>query len=207
MPIADSYTGSNMRTKSSFGDLLRSTMADKGLKQASLADKVGVSQAHLSDIVNAKKQPSAPLVKQFALALDADVDDFLLAAGYAPEGVRGGPALPRELLDLPEPPDEEEIAIVRMIGAADEGPFALKAGVAFWTEPRAARLRRLRFEADEWRDRQAKAQKPNARDVMAGIKPKATFQKTAVPKIQPGQEPRTSSAAGEPYDDPDWVQD
>lgn len=103
-----------------------------------------------------RRPPERDGVIAIAKALQADVNEFLLSAGYAP--LTSSPlGLPQDLLELTEPPDEEELVIVRMIGADKEGPFALLPGVKFWNEPRATRLRRLRFEADEWRDRKKAA--------------------------------------------------
>lgn len=85
-------------------------------------------------------------------------EDFLFSSG-SPSHSSQQIDIPPEMFELDEPPDEEEIAIVRMLGIAESGPYALKPGVQFWTEPQVARLRRLRFTADNWRDAKASKSK------------------------------------------------
>lgn len=141
-----------------FANLLEGAITRKGVTQEDLAAMVGKTQSYVSQLVRGAKRPSPELAIALARALDADAREFVRAAGHLEPPFR----LPEELYELPEPPDEEEIAIVRMIGTVDSGPFALQPGVEFWREPSAARLRRLRFEADEWRDRQRAAKSPLA---------------------------------------------
>lgn len=97
------------------------------------------------------------------------------------------------LPNLPEPPDEEEIAIVRMIGAPIK--FATTEDNEFWHQPRTARLRHLRLAADEWRDRQ----------VVPFAKRQPDAKKKWVGKPPPGTPRHADSAAGNTRINEDFI--
>lgn len=64
---------------SSLGRNLHIALYDKKMSKTELANKVGVSQQMISDIVQGKKTPSAAKLVQIARALDTTVDDLIKA--------------------------------------------------------------------------------------------------------------------------------
>jgi transcriptional regulator with XRE-family HTH domain len=56
---------------------LKKIMADKNISQYKLEKISGVSQAHISRIVNGLMQPTAPIIKKLASALDVTADELL----------------------------------------------------------------------------------------------------------------------------------
>lgn len=76
----------------SFGGWLRLKRKESRLTQGELADKVGISTSYVSTLersqphglTNAPPQPAKHVVISLAKALNTDLDEALLAAGYAP---------------------------------------------------------------------------------------------------------------------------
>ena len=76
-----------------FGEWLRFRLQDARLSNAELARKVGVSATYIGNLVrdfspntkSGKGRPAEPVVERIACVLNADVDDALVAAGYAPK--------------------------------------------------------------------------------------------------------------------------
>jgi transcriptional regulator with XRE-family HTH domain len=142
-----------------FGQLLRKAMNASPLTQAKLAELVGSTQSYMSQLARDDKKPSAPLVKQLAIALGADVNEFLLAAGFAPEGAmpltvvkaEWWKGIPKDAIQ----PTEDEIALSNALGQWAPPNMDPRTDMSFWHRDRAARKRLFRaWEAvrDEYWD-------------------------------------------------------
>jgi transcriptional regulator with XRE-family HTH domain len=79
--------------KMTFGDWLREKIADRGVSNAELGRRVGVSATYIGNLVRdyspnkrkpGRSRPSEPVVEAIANALGAPVDEARVAAGYAP---------------------------------------------------------------------------------------------------------------------------
>ena len=58
-------------------DLIKEDMNKKHITNYALAQKSGISEAHLSYIFNHKKQPSFYILLMISTALDAKLSDFI----------------------------------------------------------------------------------------------------------------------------------
>lgn len=136
-----------------FPALLKQTMKRMGVSQGLLAERLNSTQPYISEMANGKKRPSESMAKAIALALDAEVDDFLLAAGYAPERVQlrvTGPIVAPDTIT--DPPDEEELLLLRKLEDwPNPGPFNPRnPDDDYWLEPREGRLRIARNLVELW---------------------------------------------------------
>ena len=76
-------------TRTAFGRLLRAWRTREGLSLRELAERVPFSYSHLSRMESGDRNPPARKgVLQLAKALNGEVNELLLSAGYAPEGDR-----------------------------------------------------------------------------------------------------------------------
>lgn len=57
---------------------LKNIMKEKGITSKELAERVGVSQVHISYILNNKRDPSIDLLEKIATILNVSVSDFYL---------------------------------------------------------------------------------------------------------------------------------
>nr|WP_230142845.1 helix-turn-helix transcriptional regulator [Clostridium neonatale] len=60
------------------GENLKNIMKEKGVTSKELAERVGVSQVHISYILNNKRDPSVDLLEKIADILNVSVSDFYL---------------------------------------------------------------------------------------------------------------------------------
>lgn len=60
------------------GENLKTIMKEKGVTSKELAERVGVSQVHISYILNNKRDPSIDLLEKIANVLNVSVSDFYL---------------------------------------------------------------------------------------------------------------------------------
>ena len=72
-----------------FAEQLRAVMADTGLSQSALAEKIGAAPSSVSQYLSGKVEPPAKKKQQIALSLDLDADFFRkkdiekdIASGY-----------------------------------------------------------------------------------------------------------------------------
>ena len=56
------------------GSRIRNIRKALGIRQAALADRVGVTQSHISELENNQNSPSAVLLQKLADVLDVPVD-------------------------------------------------------------------------------------------------------------------------------------
>ena len=70
--------------KRSFSQWLQSEINKKGMSQADLARKSGISKAYISRIFSENRSPSAETLKAFAIALNAMPETVYRAAGLLP---------------------------------------------------------------------------------------------------------------------------
>jgi DNA-binding Xre family transcriptional regulator len=73
---ADSNNMSEEMWHREFGRKLRKLMFRKGLTQIELANKVGISQATLSNYITGRNMPGFYIIDKLARALDCSTDDF-----------------------------------------------------------------------------------------------------------------------------------
>lgn len=81
-----------VHNKMTFGEWLRKKIKDKDWSNARVARLSGVSPTYIGNLVrdyspttiSGKGRPSEEVVENIAKALEADVDEARLAAGYAP---------------------------------------------------------------------------------------------------------------------------
>ena len=74
-------------TRDSFGDVLRTWRARRHHSQLTLASEAGVSQRHISFLETGRSKPSREMVTHLGLVLDVPLRDrnaMLIAAGFAP---------------------------------------------------------------------------------------------------------------------------
>lgn len=60
------------------GENLKTIMKEKGVTSKELAERVGVSQVHISYILNNKRDPSIDLLEKIANVLNVSVSNFYL---------------------------------------------------------------------------------------------------------------------------------
>jgi transcriptional regulator with XRE-family HTH domain len=91
-PAVVSYGFTNMDIQNPFGEWLREQLEKQGMKAADLARRSGVTKQNIGRILNntphsvtgALPKVEESTVEKLARALDADIDEARLAAGYAP---------------------------------------------------------------------------------------------------------------------------
>lgn len=66
-----------MTLKKELGKRIQKLRLRQGLKQADLAEKVGIATKHQSCIETGKNFPSAELIEKFAIALHTDISEIL----------------------------------------------------------------------------------------------------------------------------------
>lgn len=66
-----------MELKKKLGKRIQELRIKNNLKQAELAEKVGIATKHQSCIETGKNYPSAELVEKYAVVLNVDVSDIL----------------------------------------------------------------------------------------------------------------------------------
>ena len=89
-----------------FGDVLRSELRNKGVSAAQLSRRSGVTKQHLSKLLNNERstrtgtvtKPSVETVHKIARGLGWNIDEALLAAGYAPKTITRRPETIPELV-------------------------------------------------------------------------------------------------------------
>ena len=62
---------------SNIANKLRRAWVDSGLTQVSLSEKVGIDQGHLSNILNARRNPSLQTLVKLCRALDVSMDEVV----------------------------------------------------------------------------------------------------------------------------------
>lgn len=90
-----------------FADALKAKLAEKGMRPAELARRSGVTKQNIGRIIHqtphhvtgAPPKVERETVAKLAAALDWDIDDALLVAGYAPTHSAGPPRDVPELMD------------------------------------------------------------------------------------------------------------
>jgi transcriptional regulator with XRE-family HTH domain len=155
-----------MTSSTRFGALLREWREKHGWTLREMAKHVPFSYAHISRMETTDRNPpDRESVAQIAQALGADVDEFLLAAGYAPENQGAlikrpsatdpAPEIPD---DTPYPPDEWEIEAVKRLRSADplDNAYDPTQKRSFWYWPKADRKRRLRSRLEELEEDQGR---------------------------------------------------
>jgi plasmid maintenance system antidote protein VapI len=86
------------RAAPAVADELRDLVAERGTSLRRLADDVGVSQAHLTRIIQRKKEATPDLAQRVALALDLSPDYFAeVREGAVIDAVRRDPQLRERL--------------------------------------------------------------------------------------------------------------
>ena len=70
-PMGHRQADSNIANK------LRRAWVDSGLTQVSLSEKVGIDQGHLSNILNARRNPSLQTLVKLCRALDVSMDEVV----------------------------------------------------------------------------------------------------------------------------------
>ena len=60
-----------------FGEVLKYVLADKGMQQKQLAEKIGVSSVTISRYVNGTRVPNAYMVMRIAEGLEVTTDKLL----------------------------------------------------------------------------------------------------------------------------------
>lgn len=65
-----------------FGSNLEHIMINRGMKQKTLADKIGVSESTMNCYIKGKRMPSLATVLNMMLALDCDLDDLIFTCSY-----------------------------------------------------------------------------------------------------------------------------
>lgn len=91
----------------SFGEKLRAWRKQRGLTQEQLAKAAGLNVSYVSNLErdfsantrSGKPRPSADLCERLARVLHVDIDDALLAAGYAPRTRQLPPTNAAELIE------------------------------------------------------------------------------------------------------------
>lgn len=69
------------------GKRLHQLRLEKKISMRALAQKVGVDFSYISQIEHEKRQPSRDVIVRLSVALGADPDEFLVAAGHLPRDV------------------------------------------------------------------------------------------------------------------------
>lgn len=86
--------------EASIGDRLRWLLEHRNMKQTELAEKVGISQAAVSNIATtASRKPSAPTLLKMAAALQASADWIMTGDGHPFEINIIGRRAEKDLLD------------------------------------------------------------------------------------------------------------
>ena len=81
--------------------ILRDLLAERGLTLRSFAAKIGVSQPHLTNVLQGKKEPTGELSRRIAAGLDLPEDFFAEAREAAViEAMRSDPATRERLYRL-----------------------------------------------------------------------------------------------------------
>ena len=62
---------------------LKIVLAELGISQAELAERIGKSKVTVSRICNNKTQPSLELLLQISIELDVDIKDFLYSTKHS----------------------------------------------------------------------------------------------------------------------------
>lgn len=127
------------------GDLIFRARKAKRWTQEVLAEKAGLSGVYVGFLEKNKRKPSSDVVTAIAQALGADVDEFLLAAGFAPTGAAPRPALSilSNLGNVVYPPDAIERAIIEKAEALGLS-FGLFTEPGFWNLEPSKRRRLFR---------------------------------------------------------------
>lgn len=85
--------------KASIGDRLRWLLEYRDMKQTELAEKIGTTQAAISNIcTNASRKPSAPTLLRMAAALQASADWIITGDGHPFEISTVGKRAEKDLL-------------------------------------------------------------------------------------------------------------
>lgn len=122
----------NLDLLMTFGEALKAQMQTRGVKAADLARKAGITKQGIGRLINnvphplsgAPPKPELETVEKIALALDWDINEARLAAGFAPTTTRRQATTVRELLD-----DLWEIGIQINLSdnlVSDSGPEAFE---------------------------------------------------------------------------------
>lgn len=122
--FADKYVGDKLDPAfqrwakgASIGDRLRWLMEYRNVKQVSLAEQIGVSQAAISNLVTqSSRKPSAPTLLRMAAALQCSADWLITGEGHPFEINIVGKRAEKELLAAFRDMDEQ--AQAALIAAA-----------------------------------------------------------------------------------------
>lgn len=111
---------------SAIGQILRRN----GMTQQQLADALGVSKGYVSELVSGKKNPSTPMLRRIADALNATVDDILTEGPVSDAAGPAGFSEPQaELSPAPESPSLRQL--VKLLAPGSAHVQAYRAGRAF----------------------------------------------------------------------------
>lgn len=146
----------SMEQQASFGKMMADAMERRELNQEQMAEAVGSTQSYVSLLMRDKRKPSADLAKAIAVALEAPVDDFLLAAGYRPESPlsvwsRVPDDWAEQVPRTAHPPTPDEITrLTRIPLWFDLGNKDPRKDKSFWSLDRATRKRLLMHYEAIW---------------------------------------------------------
>lgn len=134
--------------RASFAEVFRRALDRNPVKQGVLAQAIGKTQPYVSHLLNERdgKKPTPEIAEALAVALGANVDEFLLAAGFAPKNVEGKRPSFEVITGLGRdsryPPTPEEDAIIDAALPFDALPSTLYTP-AFWERPPAKRRKTM----------------------------------------------------------------
>ena len=77
-----------------------SKLAEHGMTQTELAERVGVSQTQISSYLRGKRRPSPETCVRLAEALAVPVDEVLILAGHRPPLAADGDMELKELVEI-----------------------------------------------------------------------------------------------------------
>lgn len=95
MPGREQETTQASQDEQTFGEMLRAYRQGQGLTQRKLAERVGISQSHFSNIERGRRRPSAAKMVSLTEGLDLplpEAEDFVRRAGYDPILLKSGHA-------------------------------------------------------------------------------------------------------------------
>lgn len=105
------------KTQESLGDRLARIRRDRGLSQADLAERLGVTQANVSDYERGRYVPNADTIIQLAQILGVSADQLLGLKPSKTNGHRPPRRVAKRLEQIDKLPTERQRALLTTIDA------------------------------------------------------------------------------------------
>lgn len=102
-----------MDLKKQLGKRIREIRVKKGLKQAELAEMVGIDPKHQSCVENGRNFPSASLLENYAQKLNLQLSDLLLLTEY-----NSKEAIQEDIIRMVKSADEETTKLLYRVVTA-----------------------------------------------------------------------------------------